>query len=223
MSHKDASRLKWDLYSLMAAVIESRSRVVGMSSFILAPRRDMLDLSSVSLTSIETAAAWRAANVSVMEGDAAATAALAAVSASSDSASVTAPTGFLPSLLPCSVNYRFAPITEDMVFDRLISAASPVGENDGAAEPLAPASLTHSAAPPPVQRGNAGGEDDCVLLSPGEELELLARSRLMRGWRRALIGEDVLRIIRGQPIAWTWDTRDAVVHKGQAKLQSPSA
>ena len=207
LSHKDANRLKWDLYSLMSALIDSRSRALQISPFILSPRRDMIDLASLTLPSIQTASKWDQ-HVGVQ-------------GAPSPSAAETqeAPQGFLPSLLPSAVNYRFAGVTEDMVFDRLVAAGEGEGEEEGGdsaaeldgtdRESNVPAALATPIAPVAGER---------VPLSRAEELTLLARSKLLRGWRRDLIGDDVLKVIHGQPLMWSWADKTGADGKGETKF-----
>ena len=49
---------------------------------------------------------------------------------------------------------------------------------------------------------------------------VLSRSKLLRGWRRFLIGNDILRVTEGEPVAWKWNVADGRDGKGFAQLLS---
>lgn len=216
--HRLTNRLRYELVSLLSAISETKARTIGMSSFLLAPSRDRGDLGSISIESIRRVASWSPNKLTT------------------DSPLKLKVDAFLPSPLPASVNYRFSrTATEESMFARLLTkeqrqlllvdehtkddkqVAAAVVEEATADDTAA--AVAGDIAEPPVEDTSADVDADSLQytqrtptpLASEVEVSLLRFNKLLRGWRREIVGNELLQLIEGQRVL-RW--RDgALVHE----------
>jgi len=190
---RSSSRTNWSLLSLCRAVVDTVSRRINISAFILAPRRDLMELSAASQHALDSASQWRWQGVGALDG----------TQSETEGSSNGGVEGFRASPLPSAVNYRFIQsMTEEMMHDRLTEQDLATSNGEGETDATATATATADQA-----RLAIGDAAKSTLTHNGkvtleEELEALSFSKLLRGWRRALIGHDLLSVANGQPIRW---------------------
>jgi ribonuclease D len=152
-NHHSSGRLQPDLLHLLQAVTETRSLSAQIAPAVLAPRRDLVDLASISLESIQTAAKWNSEKIATAD--------------SAASCSAAEPSAFAPSPLPSSLNFRFANLEEEVVAERMLDAQGAERTRPQQNVQQAPTATSTSASSQPSDATAGAVEED----SPESNLE----------------------------------------------------
>lgn len=157
VDHRQGQRLKDGLFNMLNSLVQSKAAELSISPFYLAPRQELLDLSSVS-----TEALQRVSRVA-LDAD-----------------------HWKPALSPSN----FFGFRQDVMPLELCTMPSSRYSMEFGQDPLAPYTLE-------------------------EEMEMLFKLKTLTGWRRGLIGDDLLKVALGSTLTWNSQTH-TVSQSGQS-------